>query len=111
METITPHAFNARVAEMTRWSVRETQEDAAMNGAILTWSAHFTEETDPTGGQDSSYEVCPYTTCTLIGAWAEHDDGSSRCPLYAGNREEMVAALGEVTIKAWESYAEEIANG
>lgn len=37
--------------------------------------------------------------CTIIGAYADDDAGNVR---FAGNRDELIARIGEKTVRAWE---------
>lgn len=111
MTALSHIAFDARVAQMTGKADRELECYAAIGGGDeLEWTAFFAEEVDPIYGFNSRHEVCAATRCKLVGAWAEEDDGSAQGPLYAGNRDEIVAMIGESAVSAWEKYAEEIAN-
>jgi hypothetical protein len=104
---VTPHAFAAIVAQMTRQGYREVFPCAVIDGDEMEWTAFFATEIDPDGGINSAHECCAYTRCKLIGAWAENGDTGQ---LYAGNRDDIAATLGEKTVDAWERYAEEGAN-
>ena len=48
----------------------------------------------------------PCTTATLFGAWREDEGGN----LFAGNRAEVVALIGETEVKRWEAYVEGVAQ-
>jgi hypothetical protein len=92
---------------MTRQGYRETECEAVIDGEELEWTAFFAEEIDPDGGINSAHECCAYTRCKLRGAWAENGETGQ---LYAGNRDEIAATLGEKTVDAWERYTEERAT-
>jgi hypothetical protein len=99
----TPHAFHAIVAQLTNQGHREA---TVYDDDDQEWTAFFSEEVDPDGGINGDHECCAYTRCTFAGAWAEDDDGQ----LYAGNRDELIADLGDIVIKEWEACAEQGAN-
>lgn len=90
---LTPHAFDARMSQLLWRGHHETD--------FGEWYAFFESEVDPYGGINERHEVCECTRYTLVGAW--RDDGG----LYAGNREELIAHLGEAEVKRWEAYIEE----
>jgi hypothetical protein len=97
MTPLSPHAFDARVAQLTSKGFAEYDLDG--------WTAFFETDVDPYGGIDERHEVCACTRCTLAGAWRD-DIG-----LYAGNRKEIAAMIGEASVKRWEAIAEEMENG
>jgi hypothetical protein len=106
--SVTPHAFEAIVAQMARQGYHEATPCAEIDGEELEWTAFFATEIDPDGGINSYHECCAYTRCKLVGAWAENRDTGK---LYAGNRDEIAAVLGEAAVTAWEIDTEEDVNG
>ena len=90
---LTPRAFDAIVSQMAGRGHYEAEFDG--------WTAFLDLDTDSYGGMNERHEVCPCTTATLVGAWRE--DGN----LFAGNRAEVAALVGETEVKRWEAYAGE----
>lgn len=103
-QTITPRAFDAIVGQFTCKADRELECYATLNGEQIIWTAFFQEEEDPHYGFNSRHEVCPAIRCTLVGAY------DSEC-MWAGNRDEITAMIGDAAVAAWEAQAEERANG
>lgn len=99
---LTPRAFDAIVAQLAAKADHETTCCADVNGAELEWTTFFATQDDHDYGWNYRHEVCTATRCKLIGAWAQDDDGN----LYAGDRDELAAMLGEKVITAWEDRAE-----
>jgi hypothetical protein len=103
MNALTPRAFDAIVAQIAPCGNREMECYATVNGEQVIWTAFFEEEEDPYYGFNSRHEVCPATRCRFVGAY------DSECTI-AGNRDEMIALLGDAVIARWENIAEEEAN-
>lgn len=100
---LTPRAFDARVAQLARKGFTERTSYAELNGAELEWAAFFDAVEDPSGGINHRHEVCSCMRHTLAGAWTNDDDGR----LYAGNRDEMIALIGQAQVERWEAEADE----
>jgi len=96
---LTPRAFDAIVSQMTGKGHYEAEFDG--------WTAFFEldTDTDSYGGMNARHEVCPCTTASLVGAWREDQDGN----LFAGNRDEVAALVGEAEVLRWEAYVEGVA--
>ena len=95
---LTPRAFDAIVSQMAGRGHYEAEFDG--------WTAFLDLDTDSYGGMNERHEVCPCTTATLFGAWREDEGGN----LFAGNRAEVVALIGETEVKRWEAYVEGVAQ-
>ena len=93
---LTPRAFDAIVSQMAGRGHYEAEFDG--------WTAFFDLDTDSYGGMNERHEVCPCTTASLVGAWRE--DGN----LFAGNRAEVAALVGEAEVRRWEAYVEGVAQ-
>ena len=104
LSQITPRAFDAIVGQLCRKGHRELTCYATIDGQQIEWTAFFEEEEDPYLGLNEYHERCPYTRCSLVGAY------DSEC-LWAGNRDEITAIIGDAAVAAWETQAEERANG
>lgn len=98
IEALTPHAFDARLAQLTRKGFTEHEIDE--------WTAFFDAETDSYGGIDEQHRVCPAIRGTLMGAWREDADGN----LFCGDRAEVEAIIGAKEAARWEACAEEWAQ-
>ncbi len=96
LDNLTPHAFDARLAQLTGKGFAEYEFDE--------WTAFFEVDEDPYGGMDEQHRVCACVRCKLVGAWREDEDGN----LFAGNREEILAVVGPREVRRWEAYAEEM---
>ena len=92
---LTPRAFDAIVSQMAGRGHYEAEFDG--------WTAFLDLDTDSYGGMNERHEVCPCTTASLVGAWREGEDGN----LFAGNRAEVAALVGEAEVLRWEAYAGE----
>ena len=93
---LTPRAFDAIVSQMAGRGHYEAEFDG--------WTAFLDLDTDSCGGTNEHHEVCACTVATLVGAWRE--DGN----LFAGNRDEVAALIGETEVKRWEAYVEGVAQ-
>ena len=101
---LTPRAADAILAQLTRKGFHEWDFAAPVDGVTLAFNAFFEAEEDEYGGINNRHEVCAYTHFTAMGAWAELADGS----LWAGNRDELAALIGEATVERWEARMMEL---
>ena len=92
---LTPRAFDAIVSQMAGKGHFEAEIDG--------WTAFFDLDVDSYGGTNERHEVCACTVAALVGAWRE--DGN----LFAGNRAEVAALVGDTEVKRWEAYAAGVA--
>lgn len=99
MNALTPHAFDAIIAQIARKSDHETTAYADVDGVEREFTAFYSRELLPLAGMDSCMECCDVTVYTLVGAWIE--DGDTRA-VWAGDRAEMVALLGEKQVDQME---------
>lgn len=102
-DALTARAFDARVAALTCKGFHETDGEADLHGETLYWTVFM--ETECYQRVDNEHHYLSNAgplTATLAGAWAEDSDGN----LYAGNRDEIIALIGEAAVTAWETKAE-----
>lgn len=97
MNDLTPRAFDAILSQLTGKGYTEAEFDGEVRGA--GWTALFETETDPYGGINGSHEVCSCISARLVGAWREDENGN----LFAGDRDEVLAVVGDAEVKRWEA--------
>ena len=93
----TPRAAEAIISWITKRGDTEGSFCALINGVEQEFEARFDVEWERVG-----YFKRPdfdEASCTLIGAWAYDENGDV---IFAGNRAELVALIGEVEVSRWE---------
>ncbi len=95
LDNLTPHAFDARLAQLTGKGFAEYEFDE--------WTAFFEVERRWCDPEWMTWKE-PIERVTMVGAWREDEDGN----LFAGNREEILAVVGPREVRRWEAYAEEM---
>ena len=98
---ISPISAAARHHQMALAMDTEGTHYATVDGTEREFTAYFTAER--VSGTDGQHRACEVTKCSLIGAISYSlDDGSIS---FAGNREEVVALIGQREVWAWEDAA------
>lgn len=101
--TLTRIAFDARLLDISRASDCEADVWSEVAGQAQEFTAFFAEDvtgpySDP-GPRGAYYDYA----CKLLGAWCEFDSGK----LFAGNRAEVAALIGEDECQRWERQQSE----
>ncbi len=91
LDALTPHAFDARLAQLTGKGFTEYDFDE--------WTAFFEVEFEQGDGEWLRLRY-PVLSVTLKGAWREDDDGT----LFCGNRDEIAALIGQAEVDRWEQH-------
>ena len=95
---LTPRAFDAIVSQMAGRGHYEAEFDG--------WTAFFETECYQRWDNENHYlRNAEPLTATLVGTWREDEDGN----LFAGNRAEVAALVGEAEVLRWEAYVEGVA--
>ncbi len=99
LDTITQHAFDARLAQLTGKGFVEYDFDAIDGTRGAGWTAFFEVEGEQSDGEWLRLNY-PVQGVRLMGAWREDADGN----LFCGNRDEVAAIVGEAEVARWEAY-------
>lgn len=95
--TPTPRAAEAIIAHLSRRGDTEGTFCAFVNGTEWEFEARFDVEWERVGYfKRPDYDEA---SCNLIGAWSYDEDGNV---VFAGNRAETVALIGEAAVSRWE---------
>lgn len=95
LDSLTPHSFDARLAQLTGKGFVEYDFDA--------WTAFFDVQHEQPLGDKMRWRD-PVESVRFMGAWMEDADGK----LFAGNRDEVLAIVGEKEVDRWEAYVTEV---
>jgi len=105
----TTRAAEAIIAQITGRGDCEGTFYAEVDGKECEFTAWFTTEweredcySDTHGRSWGHYDNA---TCTLIGAWTFDDEDAV---MFAGNRSELAALIGEAKVSKWEANQAEI---
>ncbi len=99
MNTMTHHAFDARLAQLTGKGFAEYDFDAIDGTRGAGWTAFFEVEGDQGDGEWLRLSY-PVRSVRLMGAWMEDEDGN----LFCGDRAEVAAIVGEAEVARWEAH-------
>ena len=105
----TPHAAKAIIAQMdgkadctdAMEGFTEIAGDELPDGS-WTFVAYFTTDWEGPITSDDRDGTYWEATCKLIGAWA-YDPDAETVITFAGNRAELVDAIGQAIVDGWES--------
>jgi hypothetical protein len=97
----TPRAAEAIIAQMTAKADVSGWFYATIQGVQRDVCAFFkTRETQNGSNISDGFSACWITECDLIGAWAECAETGD--VVFAGNRDEVAALVGEAEVRCWE---------
>ena len=99
LDSLTQHAFDARLAQLTGKGFVEYEFDA--------WTAFFEVEHGTLNGDEFMRWHDPVESVVLKGAWMEDADGK----LFCGNRDEVMAIVGRNEVARWEGYVWAVEDG
>jgi hypothetical protein len=101
MNALSPHAFNAIIAQIARRADHEGTAYAMVEGEEREFTVLYVREDRPDAGITSSHECCDMEVLLPIGAWFEDPDTGA---LWAGSREELTALIGAQQVEAMEVW-------
>jgi hypothetical protein len=90
LDTITPHAFDSRLAQLTGKGFVEYEFDA--------WTAFFDVQHEQLISDEWMRWHDPVESVRFMGAWRDYDG------LFCGNAAEVAAIVGAKEVARWEAY-------
>jgi hypothetical protein len=99
LDALTPHAFDARLAQLTGKGFAEYEFDFSEVRGSGVWTAFFEVEREQDCGEWLRLNHAVLSV-TLMGAWREDEDGNVFC----GNRDEITAIVGAKEVARWEAH-------
>jgi hypothetical protein len=95
---ITPRAAEAVIAQLAYESNTTATRYAMVDGAEMEFEVYHSTEWVNRGGHYMNRDEFP--ECEIVGAWSADEDGYV---IFAGNRAELVALIGEAKVCEWEA--------
>lgn len=97
LANITPRAAGAIIAQMARKTDAIEARCAIVDGAELEFNIYHATEWVNRGGHYMNRDEFP--ECDIVGAWSAGEDDEV---IFAGNRAELAALIGEAKVCEWE---------